>query len=146
MKRFLPPFIDGTPAVGLLILRLVAGAAMSLHGAPKIKQPFGWMGAESHVPGFLQALAAVSEFGGGLALLVGLLTPLACLAIMSTMFVATWSTIKSGGVFVSNTGAKSYELPLLYFVVALLILLCGPGKLSLDALMFGAKKNRFGRR
>ena len=60
---------------------------MTMHGWSKIQNPFGWMQG-APVPGFLQALAALSEFGGGLALIVGLLTPFACLGIMSTMFVA----------------------------------------------------------
>jgi hypothetical protein len=52
-------------SVGLLLLRLVMGAAFVLHGWPKIQNPFGWMGPEATMPGILIALAAVAEFGGG---------------------------------------------------------------------------------
>ena len=77
MSRLFGPFITGPGAVGLLVLRLVAGSALMLHGWPKIQNPFGWMPPQSPVPGILQALAALSEFGGGLALILGLLTPIA---------------------------------------------------------------------
>ena len=66
-------------SVGLLGLRLVMGAAFMFHGWPKIQNPLGWMGPEAPVPAILQALAALAEFGGGMALIVGLLTRLASL-------------------------------------------------------------------
>ena len=34
--------------------------------------PFGWMGPEAPVPGFLQGMAVLAEFGGGLALILGI--------------------------------------------------------------------------
>jgi putative oxidoreductase len=55
-------------SVGLLLLRLVMGAAFLFHGWGKIQTPLGWMGPDAPVPGILQALAAVAEFGRGMAL------------------------------------------------------------------------------
>ena len=145
--RFLwPQSVEGTGAVGLFFLRLAVGVAFVIHGWPKIQSPFGWMDAmgPSHVPGVFQALAVVAEFGGGLALIVGLLTPIACFGLMCTMFVATWTMLKMGKPLLSGSG-PSAELPLVYFFVSLLLLLIGPGVLSLDALIFGKKRQRFGR-
>ena len=68
-------------SVGLLVLRLVMGAAFMHHGWGKIQNPMGWMGPEATMPAILQALAAISEFGGGLALIAGLLTRLGSLGI-----------------------------------------------------------------
>ena len=138
-------FVGGMPAVGLLFLRVFVGLALAYHGWPKMHHPFTWMGASAPVPGVLQALAAISEFGGGLALVFGLVTPLACLGIMSTMFVATMSTMKSGKPLISAAGGPSAELSAVYFVAALLLLLAGPGSISLDALLFGKNKKRGGR-
>jgi putative oxidoreductase len=59
------------------------GAAFVLHGWPKIQHPMGWMGLEATVPAIFQLLAAVAEFGGGMALIVGLLTQLASLGIIA---------------------------------------------------------------
>ena len=145
IRRFWPQFLEGSPAVGLLFLRLFVGYAMMMHGWSKIQKPFGWMGEGAPVPSILQALAALSEFGGGLALIVGFLTPLASLGIMSTMFVACLSYIKKGAPLIGQGGAPSYELPALFFVTTLCLLLAGPGKLSLDALLFNKKKGGFGR-
>ena len=75
--RCAPSDLGGTAAVGLLILRLVAGAAIALHGWPKIQSATSWMGPDAPVPGVLQLLAALAEFGGGICWVLGLLTPLA---------------------------------------------------------------------
>ena len=42
-----PPVVDGRGAVGLLLVRLVAGAAFLLHGSGKIQTPFSWMPPEA---------------------------------------------------------------------------------------------------
>jgi|SRR5215813_6621093 len=132
--RFYPRFLGGRAAIGLLAVRVVAGTAFMWHGSGKIQQPFSWMPSEAPVPGILQALAAVSEFGGGLAWIVGLLTPLASLGILVTMSVACLFHISRGDPFVNGSGGGAYELALVYWTVALLLLTVGPGRLSLDAL------------
>jgi len=140
MKKFLSPKIDGAPAIGLLILRLVAGYAMFLHGQPKMANPTGWMGADSSTPGFLQAIAAVSETVGGLALMAGFLTPLAALAIAGTMVGAfVLSLLPRGVPFVAGPGQPSYELAALFLAMSVMFLLTGPGKLSVDGAVFRGK-------
>lgn len=132
-------FVQGRGAVGLLVLRVVAGLGMMFHGWGKIQNPFGWMGPDADIPGIFQALAAVSEFGGGLAWILGLLTPLSALGIFFTMVVATHKhAVVLGDPFVGRGG--SYELALLYLCMALLFILTGPGKWSLDALIFGKRE------
>ena len=127
-------------SVGLLVLRLVVGAAFLFHGWPKIQHPLDWMGAEASVPAIFQALAAVAEFGGGLALIAGLLTRLASLGIMATMVVALGMVhLPQGHPFVSLSGA-SYELSAVYLACAILFLLLGPGRYSLDATVFGIRR------
>ena len=125
-------------SVGLLLLRLVMGAAFLFHGWPKIQNPLGWMGPEAPVPGILQALAALAEFGGGMALIVGLLTRLASLGIATNMVVALAMVhLPHGDPFVGKPGGPSYELAAVYLACAILFLLLGPGRFSLDALLFG---------
>ena len=135
-----PPKHSALADVGLLAIRLVAGLAFMLHGWPKIQHPFAWMGPEGFAPPVLQALAAVSEFGGGLALILGFLTPLASLGIASTMAVAlSLHAFVRGDPFVSTSGGPAYELAALYFCVAVLLIGLGPGRFSLDRRLFGRR-------
>jgi putative oxidoreductase len=113
------------------------GAAFLFHGWPKIQHPLDWMGASAPVPAVFQALAAVAEFGGGLALIAGLLTRLASLGIATNMIVALAMVhLPHGDPFVGKPGERSYELAALYLACAILFLLLGPGRFSLDALLF----------
>lgn len=120
-------------SVGLLVLRLLAGAAFIMHGSGKIMHPFAWMPPEAPIPGFLQALAALAEFGGGIAWVLGLLTPLASAGILCTMTVAAAFHIQKGDGLVGG-----YELAAVYWAISFLLLLAGPGRFSLDAVI--AKK------
>ena len=136
-KQRVWPDAPGTRAsVGLLLLRLYAGAALMQHGYGKIQNPMHWMGDRPGTPpGVFQALAAVSEFFGGMGLLVGFLTPLAAFGIACTMAVALSKHVGHGDPFVAH-GGPSYEPALGYFVTALLLILGGPGKFSLDMMVF----------
>ncbi|HYO16916.1 MAG TPA: DoxX family protein [Thermoanaerobaculia bacterium] len=142
MKRFFSvpehaPFAD----VALLLIRFVAGLAFMFHGWGKIQSPFGWMGPEATIPGAFQGLAALSEFGGGLAWILGLLTPLASLGIAITMAVAfSFHAFQRGDPFVATGGGPSYELAALFFCVAFLLLATGPGRFSLDRVLFGRRR------
>ena len=124
------------PADGaLLLIRLVAGLAFVFHGWGKIQNPFGWMGPDAFAPGLFQGLAALSEFGGGIAWMIGLLTPLASLGIGCTMAVAVGMHVLTGDPFVGRGG--SYELAAVYLCLSILLIASGPGRFSLDANLFG---------
>lgn len=132
--------IKGRGAVGLLIVRVVAGLAFVQHGWPKFQHAFNWMGPESSMPGILQALAACSEFLGGFALILGLLTPLAAAGIACTMLVAIGLVhLPHGDPFVGQ-GGRSYELAAVYLSTMIALLLLGPGSLSLDARLLRKKR------
>ena len=135
MARQFPVTVDGA----VFGLRFVCGLAFVLHGWGKIQNPMAWMGPDAPVPGVFQLLAAVSEFGGGIAWLLGLLTPLASLGILATMTVAAGTHIMNGDPFVSHGGA-AWELAGVYWMVALFLVLAGPGGLSLDRYVFGKRK------
>jgi putative oxidoreductase len=141
VELFRPAEMSAPASTGLLALRLVAGLAFMFHGWGKIQDPLGWMGPDAGVPGVLQALAAISEFGGGLAWMWGLLTPVASLGLLCTMAVAAslHAFVMSDPFVASGPGQGSYELAAVYFCVALLLLLAGPGRFSLDRMFFGAR-------
>ncbi|MEU2039802.1 DoxX family protein [Nocardia niwae] len=129
--------LDGVATdIGLLIVRVVFGGLLAAHGAQKL---FGWWGGpglQANADGFEQmgynpgkvfgTLAGLTELGGGLLLLLGLLTPLAGAIVLGTMINAvnvTWAMGLFGG----------YETGLLFAVVGAALPFTGPGKFSLDA-------------
>jgi len=125
------------PSLGLLALRIIMGSAFVLHGLMKIPAATTWMG--DAVPGILQAAAAYSELLGGAALVLGLLTPLASLALIGVMSGALFlHHIPSGDPFVGMPGKGSYELALVYLAGAILFLMSSPGKFSVDYLLLKA--------
>ena len=140
MYKIFGLFVGGRAALGLLVIRIGFGIGLMEHGWMKIQHPFSWMGPGAPVPGGMQSLAAISEFGGGLAMIVGLLTPLAMLGILCTMgFAMIHVHFPQHASYVNISGAKgapTYELAMHYFLVALGLLISGPGALSLDALLF----------
>lgn len=137
MRELWGNYVGGAAAFGLLILRVVFGAGLMMHGWPKAQAPFAWM-KNGEVAGILQAMAALGEFGGGLALIFGFLTPLACLGIVSTMIGAWWFS-HYGDPWI-KPGDRSFELASLYGTLAFAMFFTGAGKLSIDALLFGRKK------
>jgi putative oxidoreductase len=126
--------------IALLLVRLVVGTAFMHHGYGKIQHPMTWMGPQSTYPGIFQALSAISEFIGGAALALGFLSRIAAFGIICNMSVAVHlHMFKLGDPFVNATGGGSYELALIYLVIAVLFLFAGPGKFSLDQLIFWKK-------
>jgi putative oxidoreductase len=144
LRIIYPEFVRGRGAVGLLILRVAVGAAFVFHGWYKITGPGGmtaWMGPDAPVPGFFQAAAALSEFLGGIGLVLGLLAPLASIFLSCTMIVAIgMHHLPRHDPFVSPTMGPSWELAAAYLATALAVLLIGPGRLSLDYLIFGRRE------
>lgn len=142
MHRLLPDFVVDPGALGLFVLRVVAGAALMLHGYPKLMVASHWMGPESTIPGWLQALSTFTEFFGGLLLLLGAFTPFASIGIILTMAFALFAVhVANRDPFVlpEGTTGASYELVLLYLAIGVMYLLVGPGTHSVDFYLFRRK-------
>ena len=143
LTQYIPVFLDGIPAWLLLGLRLIWGAILINYSFPMIKNPWHWMdrgGQTSGFPPLLQALGALSVFGGGMAILAGFLTPLAGLALAGAMIVALALHLSQGHPFVKpapDAPGESYNDALLYLAIALFFVFFGSGTLSLDYLLFG---------
>jgi putative oxidoreductase len=135
------PDFSNFQSTALLILRLIVGAAFLFHGWGKIQSPFSWMPPEAPVPGIFQFLAAISEFGGGIALIFGLLIPIAMLGLGVTMAVATsMHMFVTKDPFVAMAGGASYEPAFVYLGITILFFAMGPGKFSVDSKIFGTRK------
>ena len=126
--------------VGLLILRLVVGALVMGHGLQKLAGRFGGRGFERTAermaslglePGrFWAAVAGLGEFGGGLLVTLGFLTPLGSLAVAATMLMAI-VTVHWPRVWNADRGL---EYPLTNIAIVVALALIGPGAYSMDHL------------
>ncbi|MGB6162396.1 MAG: DoxX family protein [Pseudonocardiaceae bacterium] len=126
--------------VASLLLRVMIGVVFIAHGAQKLFGVFGGGGLDTAAkamagfglrPGmFFAVLGGLAEFGGGLLLLLGLLTPLAGLIIVGDMVVAIAVSSGQDG-FIALRGI-GYEYNLVLIAIALALVIAGPGRLSLD--------------
>ena len=127
--------------LGLLILRLWLGMLGMFHGAQKVFGTCGGPGIDGFA-GFLKSLdipnptaaawgAGLSEFGGGVLVLIGLLARIAAIPFMATMIVA-FATAHHGVFDVQKQGG---EYPLTIAAGLLVIIVAGPGRYSAMAMI-----------
>jgi putative oxidoreductase len=126
-------------ALGLLILRVVVGLMLAGHGAQKV---FGWWGGTG-MTGWVGAMkrmrirpavpwawaSALAELLGGLAVAIGILSPLGNFAIAGSMLVAMALVHWPKGFWVTKGG---YEFNLLIIATVAALAVIGPGTYSAD--------------
>src|SRR6476661_354026 len=133
---------------GLLILRVFLGGIMMAHGSQKVFGAFEGPGLEGftettrklklELAEILGPVGAYSEFLGGLSILLGLFTPAGALAIINTMIVAIWKVHAKNGFWISKRG---YEFNALIIAASAALILTGPGKVSVDGVIFGGTED-----
>jgi putative oxidoreductase len=127
------------------ILRVTLGFLFAAHGWQKFNEwtiagtqaSFAKMGvpaAEIAAPA-----VAVLELGGGIALILGILTRIAALLLALDMLGALFLVHASAGVFAATGG---YELVLLLAAAALAVALTGAGRISVDRALFGRTNSK----
>ena len=123
--------------VALLLVRVVIGVTIALHGINKVRGGLTgtgrWFTGIGFRWGYPNAIvAATFEIGGGLFFALGLLTPLAAAAIVGLMTVALISAHYQVGFFVFRPD-QGIEYVLALGVVAIGVSTIGPGRWSLDS-------------
>ena len=136
-----------TSSSGPLIARLILGLVMFPHGAQKVLGWFGGYGftgtmgfftGTMHIPAALAFLAIMAEFAGSLGLIVGLLSRVAAFGIAMVMTVAVLTVHHANGLFMNWSGTQKgegFEYHLLALGLALIVMIHGGGKASLDGVI-----------
>jgi putative oxidoreductase len=131
MKKLFDTTIHASAVhVCLLLLRVGSAALMLTHGIPKLNKvlngnfQFGDPLGIGSTPSLI--MATFAEFGCSLLLILGFATRLATIPLIITMSVAAFI------VHTKDPFARQ-ELPLMYLLIFIVLLILGSGKYSIDS-------------
>ncbi|MBV8253252.1 MAG: DoxX family protein [Chitinophaga sp.] len=131
-KLFSAGFTNGAVHLSMLVLRLVFGGLILLHGWPKLihfdakKNSFP---DPLHVGHTLSlGITIFAEVACAIFLMLGLLTRIASVPLIICMAVIIF-------VIHANEPIDKIELPIMYLAAFCTILFIGPGKVSIDNLI-----------
>ena len=136
------------------LARLTLGIVMFPHGAQKV---LGWFGGygfhgtmnffteQMHIPAVFALLAIAAEFLGSLGLITGFLSRIAAFGIAVNMIVAVKMVHAANGFFINwfgNQKGEGYEYHLLAIGLALIVMIYGADKASVDAAIAKPAMNK----
>ena len=141
-RLFHPPDQRGTQDLGLLLLRLGLGMVLIVHGLQKV---FGWWGGHGlssfrksltdagyeHAD-VLTYLGAGGQIAAGLLLVFGLFTPLAAAGALAYLLNAVLAGVSAQEGHLSFFRPGDHEYQVLLVLVAVVVVLVGPGRYALD--------------
>ena len=116
MRRLYSTFAGGWPGIGLLLMRLVVGAVILSYVGPRL-----WNAAPLVAAGY--AMLSL----GALFLIVGLWTPVAGVMIAGVALAEILAGEPPSGRLLAAT-------------IAVALAMLGPGRISIDARLFGWKR------
>jgi putative oxidoreductase len=125
----------GQVDIALLVLRVTTGAIFIAHGAQKLfsfgigNVSGGFAQSGIPMPEIAAPLVAFTEFVGGIALVLGLLTRLAALGLTFVMLGAIFFVHMKNGFFLPN----GVEFTVALAGAAIALVTAGAGRLSLDS-------------
>ena len=127
----------------LTLLRLAAGIMILAHG---LQKTLGWFGGpgfsaqmagfeQMHIPAIFAFLAIMTEFLGGLGLILGALTRIAALGLAVDMTVGVYLVHWHNGFFMNWSGhqkGEGFEFHILVVAMAIVLMARGGGAASVD--------------
>src|SRR2546426_12473268 len=132
-------FLKKLEPLALLLLRCGLALVFIYHGYPKL---FGSTATfiESFraigLPSYVVYLTGTIELFGGVALALGLFTPVAGFLLLLDMCAAMWKYNFNEGIY----AVREYELPLVLGLASLLLATTGAGPFSLDHLISRSRR------
>lgn len=129
--------------VGLLFIRIPLGVVFIAHGYQKL-----FMTGPGNIAGFFGSIGvplpvlfawvvSLVEFFGGICVSLGVLTRYFASLWAVIMIVAIFAVKLQIGLIAPPGGGTGYELDLVLLGGALLLLIAGPGRLSLERALLG---------
>jgi putative oxidoreductase len=121
-----------------LLLRCGLGIVFIYHGYPKLfteREQFFRFFEHIGFPAYLVYFVGALELVGGGLLIVGLLTRVIALLLSIEMGVAIYKVHLVKGLL----AVSFYQLPLIVGLAAFILMAVGPGLVSLDYALFGAR-------
>jgi putative oxidoreductase len=122
LQRLFSTFANGSPGIGLLLLRLLTAVALIHNGIANVLER----------PSLTIVVLQMIGAGAGILLLIGLWTPVA--GALATI-VEVWIAFSK---FFSHTGDPL--IAVLEAVLGAILAMTGPGAWSIDARLFGRKR------
>ncbi len=136
-----------------LIARLALGLTIFPHGAQKM---FGWFGGygfrgtmgffttQVHLPYIVGLLFILIEFFGSLFLILGFITRVSAIGLMG-IYIGAISMVHAANGFFMNWNSQpskgeGWEYFIMLFGLAIIVLISGSGKASIDAVLTKNKK------
>jgi putative oxidoreductase len=109
-------------------LRLVLGTSFIVHGFEKFDPAFAGYMPSFGIPTVMQIPLALAEVVPGILLIIG---------VMSRVSASLLAVVMLGAIFVvlhaaSFTGQMGYEYPLVLLAANLIVIVIGPGRISLS--------------
>lgn len=140
--------------VALGLLRGGLGVDFVAHGSQKLFGAWGGFGMSgtakffdtlgAHPGMFWAVIAAIVEFGSGVAMLLGVFTRLAGIGIAVDMLLAI-ALYNAGHGFFTETPTDGWEINYLIICMALAVTLLGPGRYALATLIRGSGESQLRR-
>ena len=129
-------YLDRLQPLALLVLRLVLATVMIAHGSQKVfggMPRFQTMVSGIGFPAWMAYLSAAAEFGGGILVLLGVLTRFAALAITIDLMVAIVKVHFKAGL----RGPGGFEFPMAVVAIAFALIFFGAGPIAFDTIFSG---------